>query len=226
LQLPFWIPRNHRLPICNIPWRGTSVVLSNGNVNFCCFSDSVAGNVYESSFEEIWNGQKMVHIRSELTAGRIPKDCQKLSCPIFRNDNLTHIKEKMYGRFHESNPDGHKQLERMRASLMASSIHFNTTTNEFHVKISAADDGIAGDLYLAFESSEGHPIFMLEYDYYGVPFDRFIGTREKEYVVKLELSRLKKFSSESRIKFVSALFDLNSNCLVKENCLWSKEILV
>jgi len=57
-------------------------ILADGNVGACICTDIESeikiGNVYESSLEEIWNGQKLKEYRSNWTQGKIPDCC--VSC--------------------------------------------------------------------------------------------------------------------------------------------------
>ena len=81
-----WVERLPPRPLCDVPWFGNAIVLSDGQVNFCCHSNGVAGNINDAPFEEIWNGAIMRGIRRELSAQRLPVLCQTPSCPIFRGD--------------------------------------------------------------------------------------------------------------------------------------------
>ena len=40
------------------------------------------GNIFEQSFEEIWNGEKYKHLRRDLRSGKTPLSCGK--CPVYR----------------------------------------------------------------------------------------------------------------------------------------------
>ena len=40
------------------------------------------GNIFEQSFEEIWNGERYKHLRRDLRSGRAPLSCGK--CPVYR----------------------------------------------------------------------------------------------------------------------------------------------
>lgn len=81
-----WAERLPPRPLCDVPWFGNAIVMSDGTVNFCCHSNGVAGNVHEASFEEVWNGAVMREVRRELAAQRLPVLCQTTSCPIYRGD--------------------------------------------------------------------------------------------------------------------------------------------
>jgi hypothetical protein len=90
MSVPFvpevpWIGNIQSHPICDIPWFGRAVVLSNGSLQFCCFSDAEVGNVNEKSFEEIWTGPDMQRIRRTLAEGELPRECQSPSCPVYRD---------------------------------------------------------------------------------------------------------------------------------------------
>lgn len=75
-----------RAPLCEIPWLGNCLVLSDGRVNYCCYSDVAIGNINERSFAELWNGETMRRIRQSLIAHTLPSECSTPSCPFFRRD--------------------------------------------------------------------------------------------------------------------------------------------
>ncbi len=89
-----WAERMPQRPLCDVPWFGTAIVMSDGTVNFCCHSNGVAGNINEASFEDVWNGPVMREIRRELAAQRLPVLCQTSSCPFFRGDSQHFLVER------------------------------------------------------------------------------------------------------------------------------------
>ena len=82
---PTWLENLPPRPLCDIPWLGRAVVLSSGDVNFCCSSDAVVGNVNKEPLEEIWRGATMQGIRRSLAAQVLPPQCR---CHR-RNDRAT-----------------------------------------------------------------------------------------------------------------------------------------
>lgn len=94
---PAWIETERQRPICDVPWLGLTIVQADGNVNFCCFSNGIVGNVYQTDFEEIWNSREMRLIRLELSEQRLPAVCRSDNCPIFRGDRQHSALYRMEG---------------------------------------------------------------------------------------------------------------------------------
>ena len=81
------MPHKRRLGVrpwsgCRLPWLSAYVTV-NGYVTPCCniADQSVLGeaNVFEHSFDEIWNGEAYQGFRQQLHAGRLPF-CSR--CPL------------------------------------------------------------------------------------------------------------------------------------------------
>ena len=86
--------RNGRkLDRCVEPWRSFKVNL-NGDVKICCFSSSVAGNIFRQSIKDIWNGEVYRFYRARTNSSRASMDC--LNCPV-KNPNRLSI--KMYNGY-------------------------------------------------------------------------------------------------------------------------------
>ncbi|MEQ8768703.1 MAG: radical SAM protein [Planctomycetota bacterium] len=67
-----------RTRTCREPWRGSIVVLANGDVTVCCADyegDAVFGNVRDSSLEELWNGETMREFRRRHRDRDFPDLC-------------------------------------------------------------------------------------------------------------------------------------------------------
>jgi radical SAM protein with 4Fe4S-binding SPASM domain len=94
-----WLRDIPRRPLCDVPWMGNTVVLANGDVNFCCFSDTVVGNVNQSPLSEIWNNETMSRIRRGLRDQVLPPECRSTSCPIFRGDQNHILLTRMEGAY-------------------------------------------------------------------------------------------------------------------------------
>jgi len=60
---------------CIAPWIGQLQINLQGNVNLCCETNCYLGNLNDSSLAEIWNSDKMQHIRKSFKEGYIPKVC-------------------------------------------------------------------------------------------------------------------------------------------------------
>lgn len=86
-KLPIlWLDNLPRRPLCDVPWLGNALVLSDGRVLYCCYSEVAIGNVNEQTFGEIWNGPVIRKIRQGLAQQTIPTECATPSCPVFRGD--------------------------------------------------------------------------------------------------------------------------------------------
>lgn len=61
---------------CYDPWTSLTVCTA-GDVEICCYSDAIAGNIYEQSFSEIWNGGTYRYYRKKVNTPYIPYDCSR-----------------------------------------------------------------------------------------------------------------------------------------------------
>lgn len=62
--------------ICAAPWKVLQVS-PQGEVHSCYESSEVLGNLYESSLQEIWVGEKFQSLRRQMISGEMPSACQK-----------------------------------------------------------------------------------------------------------------------------------------------------
>lgn len=64
---------------CSWPWRSTYIA-SNGDVVPCCVvadsSTMKLGNIFQTSFQEIWNGKAYRALREQMRSGNIPDYCK------------------------------------------------------------------------------------------------------------------------------------------------------
>ncbi len=60
---------------CSRPW-SEFLVDEEGNVLICCIRNMRIGNLNESRFAEIWNGEEAGNYRQGLVEGRPYKHCQ------------------------------------------------------------------------------------------------------------------------------------------------------
>jgi len=95
--VPTWIENLPQRPLCDVPWLGRAVVLSTGDVNFCCSSDAFVGNVHHEPLAAIWRGNTMRRIRRTLAAQQFPPECRSNACPIYRGDASTYLLQRMDG---------------------------------------------------------------------------------------------------------------------------------
>lgn len=81
-------PAAEGAPLCSEPWK-TMYVLQRG-IMPCCFGnqplatfDQQGGRTLEQFLQDVFNGPELVHIRSELAAGRLPEYCRTCqNCPV------------------------------------------------------------------------------------------------------------------------------------------------
>lgn len=96
----FWLEKLPRRPLCDVPWVGRSIIMSTGEVNFCCYSPVFVGNVREQPLEEIWNGSRMQQIRAALAKQQFPEECRTPTCPLWRGDRESFLLDRMRGYTH------------------------------------------------------------------------------------------------------------------------------
>ncbi len=68
---------------CVFPW-DFMLVQTNGDVYPCCFSMYLLGNLYEETWEDIWNGPRAVALRKKFKKNILPKECVNKPCGIGR----------------------------------------------------------------------------------------------------------------------------------------------
>lgn len=219
-----WTERMPPAPLCDVPWLGNSIILSDGRVNFCCHSNGVAGNVNEQSFEEIWNGDVMRGIRRELAAQRLPVLCQTSSCPIYRGDTQHFLLDRS-GK--SSTNDG--VIGKERRALMNEWCRGSTMTLrrkrrfgiipalEIEIRIEfTGSHSFAADLLVGVASGGGQVLFLPSGQPAPEPlrFDIPIAKGSK-YTVR---SRVK---GDGPMEVCAALFAANANPLAVNQCLWS-----
>jgi len=75
---------------CQNPW-STIMIRQNGDVHFCPdLKDFCLGNIYQSEFKEIWNGEKAINFRNYLSNNLFPI-CNRC-CSLFIDYNWPPIK--------------------------------------------------------------------------------------------------------------------------------------
>jgi hypothetical protein len=219
-----WIDAKSKQPLCDVPWLGTSVVLSNGNVNFCCFSDAIVGNVNEQTFEQIWNGARMRDVRRALSEQRLPTECQSTSCPIFRGDTAHYLIDRMNGK--DPARDGIEPSlvkERLRRSALSLSTDTVDIGETFGIAINLNWLGAPffADLFVALARDDGLCLFLPDYDDYAVPFATEVELSEADGPLRIEAQADTKFiESPCAFKVCVALFRTGSNPHLVSNCYW------
>lgn len=64
---------------CSMPWT-SAVVLANGEVKPCCWCKGNVGNLNDSTFEEIWEGTKIVSLRASILQDKVHPMCVNAPC--------------------------------------------------------------------------------------------------------------------------------------------------
>ncbi len=223
-----WIEMQPRRPLCDVPWFGTSVVLSDGNVNFCCFSSVPVGNVNKESFEQIWNGSIMRRIRQALSKQQLPPECQSTACPFYRGDDLHYIFERMDGPNRFQVTKTHDPHSIIREKLQGSALLLNNEEMgigdildvelEFHFK----GGPMVADLFVGVRQPDGVIRFLPNYEEYAVPFSMHIEFSENRDTLKFKiLEQRLDASSVGDYHICAALFEIYSNPNLLSNCYWS-----
>lgn len=224
-----WIEEVPPHPLCDVPWLGTAMVLSDGQVNFCCFSDdAVIGNVNQEPFEKIWNGRKMQAIRHELSEHRLPRECHSTKCPIYRGDELSLIQDRMEGphsRTKCGTDDPHAGVrERLQGSALWTSQNLLQPGDTIDVGVNLRYNGspTTADLFLSIHRPDGLFHFMPHYEEYAVPFLCDIKLIEKNVLQPRLNVRSNCFKLRGSYSICAALFEAGSNPNLLSNCYWSE----
>lgn len=84
---------NPEIRDCRAPWEW-ALITTNGEVLPCCFGAPPVGNLNDSSFEEIWNGEPLQSLRKSISENRIPKACEKGVCKYVLGARLAREEEE------------------------------------------------------------------------------------------------------------------------------------
>jgi hypothetical protein len=220
----FWVDQLPKRPLCDVPWFGNSVVLSNGDVNFCCFSDAVAGNVKQASFEQIWNGPVMQRIRSELIAQHLPVKCRTAACPIHRGDTSDLIHLRMEGALARllGIPDPAAVRERLCDVELQAFVQRRGKETVLRLSLAYSYSGgpLTADLFAGIRCADGLVRFLPNQEEFPVPFACALPLLEHgESSWELPLS-FEAASGGSEYALCIALFEKDSNPNLPSNCYW------
>lgn len=69
---------NDDYPPCSWPWRQCNISV-NGDVIPCCGGLGPMGNIYENSFEEVWNNEKYIDLRATVNTPNRWPECRQCS---------------------------------------------------------------------------------------------------------------------------------------------------
>lgn len=209
--------------ICDVPWLGTGFVQSNGEVNFCCYSSAVVGNVNERSFEEIWNGEEMQGIRRSLVAQQLPLQCQTTSCPIYRGDKLNYVVDRVRGLNSFERTGTHDPHRDTRKKLEGSSIEvLNGSEGKLDITLRYRGDPIACDLFVALQTPDNICRFLPDGSEFPVPLRFALQLTEAQTPMHLATTAPRGcLQRPGRYEYCVALFEKESDPNILSNCYWS-----
>jgi len=223
-----WIRDQPRRPLCDVPWLGGSLVLSNGDVYFCCFSGTKVGNVNEATFQDIWNGGTMQGIRQSLIEGQLPTECRSGSCPIFRGDDRHYLVERMLSPHMPPQADGSRALDdtirTTRASLAAVQLQLGKGGTDQSPRLSLSLDlacsGLVADLFIAIDGPTGRRRFLPGFDF-AVPYAEGVDC-SRTLSLALDTSALGDFlETPGLYRLCAALFEPSGNPNILAYCYWA-----
>jgi len=221
-----WIETRQQ-PLCDVPWLGTSVILSDGNVNFCCFSNAVVGNVHEVPFEQIWHGTIMRRIRHALSEQQLPPECQVTSCPIYRHDDMHYIFNRMRGSNSFKATGTHDPHAWVRERLQRSELRVDETragdTLEVSLEFHYQGAPMVADLFVGIWHPDHGIRFLPNYEDYAIPFRSCVEFSEECMPLRFKVceQRLATLQTIGDYQICAALFENNSNPNLVSNCYWS-----
>jgi Iron-sulfur cluster-binding domain len=191
---------------------GTVVVLADGNVNFCCYSSVIVGNVHLQTFNEIWTGPVMTSIRQELSSGTLPPQCRSLSCPVFRGDQRN---------LPTAGLDALAQLqERFRGTGL--SVTAGAGSPELVLDICYRGEPLRADLFIGVQYPDGVVRFLPTLEEFALPLLCGVELREDCAPLQFDLSSLPEgFPLSGDCHVSAALFASDSDPNRLSNCYWS-----
>jgi hypothetical protein len=225
-QQILWLRDLPQRPLCDVPWMGNTVVLANGDVNFCCFSDAVVGNVNRAPLGQIWNGDTMRRIRRGLRDQTLPPECRSPSCPIFRGDENHVLLMRMDGAYREQNVGAADPLSAIRAGFDGSGLCTSGPTAPSDgpaVELELRYDGspVRADLYLAVRGEEGVTLFLPRLEAIPIPYRAGMRLPSDGPV-----SVRWRSGAPGRYAVCAAVFESGSHPNIASNCYWSATIFV
>lgn len=226
-QQILWLQDIPRRPLCDVPWMGNTVVLASGDVNFCCFSDAVVGNVNQTPLKEIWNNETMRRIRRGLRDQVLPPECQSTSCPIFRGDRNHIILTRMEGAYREQLTGTTDPHSKVRAGFARSCVrHSLPASSEAGpaIELELCYEGalVCADVYLAIRGEDRTVRFLPRLE--EVPLPYRVGMRlPSDLPISLRWPEVGNVAEWKPGKYdvCGAVFESGSHPNVASNCYWS-----
>jgi len=232
MTMPTWIERLPRKPLCDVPWLGRSVILSDGDVHFCCFSEAVVGNVNQMPLQEVWRGEKMRRIREALVAQTLPPECRSNACPFFRGDDHHYILDRMHGGrdvLMAGADDPRRTVrERFGATALASGVTRVAHGERLNIKVEPYFTGgrdllIAVDVFVSVTFPDGTVRFLPEMSDYPLPCLSGVGFDGGGRAPAFDLldTTIDPSIPTGTFEICAAFFFHDSDPTIPSNCLWS-----
>lgn len=225
-QQILWLADLPARPLCDVPWMGNTVVLANGDVNFCCFSDAVVGNVKETPLRSIWNNETMRRIRRALRDQELPPECRSSSCPIFRGDEHHVILTRMEGAYREqlagtTDPHAGKRSGFAGSRLSEDPGAPSQRRPAFELDLHYEGAPLCVDLYLAIRGEDGAVRFLPRLEEVPTPYR--MGVRlPSDSPVKLRwpMEGDASCGRPGTYDVCGAVFESGSHPNIGSNCYW------
>ena len=220
-----WLEDLPKRPLCDVPWMGNTVVLANGDVNFCCFSDAVVGNVKEAPLKEIWNNETMRRIRRALRDQDLPPECRTSSCPIFRGDENHILLTRMDGAYREKLTRTEDPHALVRAGFAGSCLKengggaANAAAFDFDLRYEGA--AVCVDLYVAVRGDDRVIRFLPRHEEVPIPYR--VGVRlpsDLPVSVRWSMDRAVAGGRPGPYDVCGAVFESGSHPNIGSNCYW------
>ena len=218
-----WLEDVPRRPACDVPWMGNTVVLANGDVNFCCFSGAVVGNVNQTPLKEIWNNDTMRRIRRSLRDQTLPAECRSPSCPIYRGDDNHIILTRMDGAYREQLTGTSDPHAAIRAGFADSRLRMPDVARPtegpiIEVALHYTGRPVSADVYLAIRGADRVVRFLPRLE--AVPLPYRVGIRlPADAPLSLRWAATADWQPGT-YDVCSAVFESGSHPNVASNCYW------
>jgi hypothetical protein len=221
-----WIERLGQHPLCDIPWYGKSVVLSDGNVHFCCFSDATIGNVHQVPYEQLWNGSQMQRIRQTLVQQQFPIECRSPSCPIYSQGHYNSIDSRMEGVGQQEVDSPYSQI-RDQLARTTLKVDRETARAGQSIAISLEIDFPGppqwAQLYVALTYPSGEILFLPDAKSAAVPLMAIELAPSTTGLPDFQMSLpVTSGTPHGRYELCAALFASSSSPGVLANCYWAE----
>lgn len=219
-----WLDDLPRRPLCLVPWNGQVIVYANGNVEFCCYTTTIIGNVHERPVEELLRGPLMTRVRETLIAQEYPPECRTLSCPLYNNHDYPYMIEQIEGTYSprlRGTDDPHAAV---REALAGTHLDVEVAADSCRMTLRIAYQGppIVADLFAAFRLPDGHVRFLPDLEAMGVPAELGLPlTADESLNVTVFEGPLPAGGTPQNYEVCAALFVSGTFPTQPAHCYWS-----